>query len=545
MAKQAKKKPVPVVQPVTTVVVKPEPTWMRYFPYVITGLFFILSFIGILRHEMWRDEYQAWMVAADAHSIPQLFQNLKYEGNPVLWHAFLFIISSITEDPFWMQVFHILISTSFIFLINRYAPFSILQKVLLTFGYYTFYEYNIISRGYGLGFLLIVIFCILFEQRKKYILWIAAVLFLLANTTIFGVMLAVCFAGILFLERLFFIDKKAKTPPLAFSKLFLALGIIAAGVILGYLQIRPEPDNSFPTFYVKDVDIIRAKWAFSRLIHAYFPIPDFTTFHFWNKNLFVPDESKFLIGITPALFFLWLIAFLRFRLVLILYSLGTLLLIAFYYYTGFIWARYAGHLFLLLVACHWLAHFYKEQPFTNSIMNRVSLAGNRIRVPYFLIILFTSLIGGVLSYAKDLQHPFSTSEQAADYIKKNGLQNIDIIGSRDYIISPLATQLGRKIIYAERREPGSFIIYDQKRTHIWSFKEVQASIEDMHRQGLKKILLVKDLPLKMTFNDTGETVPWINDLLTENLNMQLLATIEPGIVHDEVYYIYLIQEITR
>ena len=545
MAKPAKKRSAPSVQPVAVPVAKPEASWVRYYPYAVTGLFFILSFIGILRHEMWRDEYQAWMVAADADSIPQLFQNLKYEGNPVLWHAFLFIISSITEDPFWMQVFHIIISTSFIFLINRYAPFSILQKFLLTFGYYTFYEYNIISRGYGLGFLLIVIFCILFEQRKKYILWISAVLFLLANTTIFGVMLAVCFAGILFLERLFFIDRKSKTPPVTYGKLFLSLGIVAAGVILGYMQIRPEPDNSFPTFYVTDVDIIRAKWAFSRLIHAYFPIPDFTTFHFWNKNLFVPDESRFLIGITPLLFLLWIIAFLRFRLILILYSLGTLLLIAFYYYTGFIWARYAGHLFLLLVACHWLAHFYKEQPFQQSIMNRLSLAGNKIRVPYFLIILFISLIGGVWSYAKDLEHPFSTSEKAAAFIKEKGLQHLDIIGSRDYIISPLATQLGRKIIYAERREPGSFIIYDQKRTNIWAFKEVQATIEDMNRQGLKQILLVKDLPLKMTFNDTGETVPWINDLLTERLNMQLLATIEPGIVHDEVYYIYLIQEITQ
>src|ERR1017187_1871514 len=109
----------------------------KYFPIVITFLFFILSFIGIMNHEMWRDEFQAWLVARDAHSIPQLLHNLKYEGNPMLWHFFLFIITTFTHNPFWMQVFHILISSSFVYLINRYSPFPLFQKFLLTFGYYS------------------------------------------------------------------------------------------------------------------------------------------------------------------------------------------------------------------------------------------------------------------------------------------------------------------------------------------------------------------------------------------------------------------------
>ncbi|MEO5905603.1 MAG: hypothetical protein ABIQ11_02680, partial [Saprospiraceae bacterium] len=229
MAKQAKNKPVvrkkSETAPLKTVPVQErvlaktteilDPGYAAYWPYVITAIFFGLSLLGILKHEMWRDEYQAWMVAADAHSIPQLFQNLKYEGNPVLWHAFLFIITTFTDNPFGMQIFHILISAGFIFLINRYAPFNLLQKILLTFGYYTFYEYNIISRGYGLGLLLIVAFCILYAQRQKHILWIAAVLFVLANSTIFGVMLAVCFDGIILMEQLFLSKKSRalKIPP--------------------------------------------------------------------------------------------------------------------------------------------------------------------------------------------------------------------------------------------------------------------------------------------------------------------------------------------
>ena len=69
---------------------KAEPSsFQKNLPFIITGFYFLLSIIGILNHEMWRDELQAWMVAIDAHSIAQLFQNVKYEGHPALWHLFL------------------------------------------------------------------------------------------------------------------------------------------------------------------------------------------------------------------------------------------------------------------------------------------------------------------------------------------------------------------------------------------------------------------------------------------------------------------------
>ena len=283
--------------------------------------------------------------------------------------------------------------------------------------------------------------------------------------------------------------------------------------------------------------------VFSRLIHAYFPVPDFRTLHFWNKNFFVPDETKFAIGITPLLFLLWVMAFMRYRLILILYGLGTLLLIVFYYYTGFIWARYSGHLFLLLIVCCWLIYYQKEKPFTNNLLNRISLLGNKIRVPFLMIILSVSLIGGVVTYIMDIVHPFSTSEQASAFIKENNLQDLEIIGSRDYVISPLASQLDKKIFYAERKEPGSFIIYDQLRTNIWSFSEVQETIIQKWNNEHKSILLVKDFPILMTFQDTGESIPWEDAPLTESLNMKLLKTIDAGIVEDERYYIYLIEGI--
>ena len=45
-----------------------------------------LSFI--LCHENWRDEAQAWLLARDL-SIPELFEQMSYEGHPCLWHLLL------------------------------------------------------------------------------------------------------------------------------------------------------------------------------------------------------------------------------------------------------------------------------------------------------------------------------------------------------------------------------------------------------------------------------------------------------------------------
>lgn len=542
LAKQIKQKAKAPVTPVATPPSQTAVMLKTYFPYIITGLFFILSLIGILNHEMWRDEYQAWMVAREAHSIPQLFQNLKYEGNPVLWHAFLYMITSLTDNPFYMQLFHILISASFIYLINRYAPFPIYQRVLLSFGYYAFFEYNIIARCYGLGVLLIVIFCMLYKDRQKYILLIGLILFLLANNTIFGVILAVSFAGIILFESIFR-DKKSKVPQIPMSKLAIFSAITFIGVLLGYLQIKPEPDNSFPTLYVTHFDIVRLQYTLSRFIHAYIAIPNFRNFHFWNTNFFVPDERKFLVGITPILFLIWLIAFLRNRLAFLLYTGCTLILLVFYYYTGFIWSRYSGHLFLLLIACYWMTYYTKEKPYQNGLVEKIALMGSKIRSPLFVIILVIHVIGGVTAYVMDLKYPFSTSQEAAEYLKQNKLDAFNIVGSQDYAISPLASELDKKIYYVERKEAGTFIIYDQKRTFVSGFSELIDYVSHVMGKESNRVILAKSNELTKTFNDSGEIAPWDEGMVTDSLAMTFLKKIEPGIVEDETYYFYAIDRV--
>ena len=45
-----------------------------FFTKTLVIIFLSLGLIGILNHEMWFDELQAWMIARDSSSINNLFQ---------------------------------------------------------------------------------------------------------------------------------------------------------------------------------------------------------------------------------------------------------------------------------------------------------------------------------------------------------------------------------------------------------------------------------------------------------------------------------------
>jgi hypothetical protein len=147
--------------------------------------FFALGLILLLHHEMWQDEWQAWLIARDSPSLAALFRNLRYEGHPGLWHLGLFLVSRLTPSPRGMQVLHLLVATGAVYLFLNYAPFTRLEKLLFIFGYFPLYEYCAISRNYGLGVLGLFAFCALYcaPPPRRYLL-LAFTLLLLCQTSV-------------------------------------------------------------------------------------------------------------------------------------------------------------------------------------------------------------------------------------------------------------------------------------------------------------------------------------------------------------------------
>src|SRR4030095_13474015 len=216
---------------------------MRRQAVFLTLMFAGVAAFGLWHHEMWRDEYQAWLVARDAHSIPELFANLKYEGNPALWHLLLYALTAVTSDPRAMQVLNYLLAVGAVAVISFRAPFLQLWKILAVFGYYFLFEYTLISRSYALGFLLTVIACTWYPTRHTRPVRLAVVLALLAYTHAFGLAIAAAIAFVACADVWISRGAIAAVSP-RLRVWFLAIVVIGCAASL--VQIYPEPDSSFP-----------------------------------------------------------------------------------------------------------------------------------------------------------------------------------------------------------------------------------------------------------------------------------------------------------
>lgn len=522
------------VQPLPRKEIKLTTTPVR-FALMVTAGFFAIALLGMLSHEMWRDEHQAWLVARDANSLSQLLDNMNYEGNPALWHFFLYWITRVTHDPIYMQAFHLLIATSFIFIFNRYAPLSNLHKILFSFGYFPLYEYAVISRSYALGILLVFGVCALYKNRTtKYIL-IGVLLALLANVTIYAVIIACCMAGILVLDYFLYQQKNGK----AMMQLAIGMVIFIAGVAFSLYQIWPDKDNSFPAPYATSLfDLRRWGGVVTKLFTTYLYIPQIEE-HFWNTNFYFKGTvSTGWVLLSIIIFAAGIFVFLRRPLMLLLYLGMTIGLFSVYYYTALLHSRYCGYLLIALVVCYWLSEYYPEKKYYKSLAG----LGKRISKPFFTAILSFSVMGAIVAYTMEMQYKFSPSKEVAAYLKENKLDSLPVVGITDFTISPLATYLDTKIYYPQMNDLGSFTIWSKRRKDQMSLREAVASLGAFMDKGKQRVLWIKDTAPQVSRDGTNQQ-DMEKAILRNDLQVDLLKKFSPGIVGDERYFIYLVQKI--
>jgi hypothetical protein len=562
MASKKKKKFYPQQKPVATQQrVEPKQEFSLQlnplrFALMVTAGFFIIALIGMLNHEMWRDEHQAWLVARDANSLPQLLDNMNYEGNPALWQFFLYLITRITHDPVYMQAFHLLAATSFIFVFNRYAPLNNLHKILFSFGYFPLYEYALISRSYVLGILLIFSICALYKNRvSKYII-IGLLLALLANVTIYAVVIACGIAGILVLDYFYNQEKNTRT----MMQLSLGMVIFVLGVAFSLYQIWPDKDNSFPAPYATTL-FDNARWwqVASKLFTTYLYIPQIDQ-NFWNTTVYYKDPGLIAtntlgryLGQNPAYLWGWVLMpivlfvagvsiFLRKPLILLLYCGATIGLFSVFYYTALLHSRYCGYLLIALIACYWLAQYYPDKKYSNSLLSYFSGLGKKITKPFFTVILALNVIGAVVAYSMDLQYKFSPSKDVAKYIKENKLDSLPVTGITDFIVSPLSTYLDKKIFYMQMDDLGSFTVWSKKRNDKMDYQGWINSVGAYMDKGHSRVLLVKNSAPQVS-PDGKTSIDMERAVIRGDLQIDLVKKFDPGIVKDEQYFIYLLQKV--
>lgn len=496
-------------------------TWA--FALALTAAFASVALFTALRHEMWRDELQAWLIAADSRTFAELVWNMRYDGHPPLWYVLLYAASRFTPDPLAMKLLHVSVAVGSVLLFARRAPFTRLQKALFAFGYFPLYEYAAISRNYALGVLCLFAFCAFYRAgaAAKNYLALALALALLANTSAYGLMLSFAFALMLAYELWRAREGERDALRGRWRALVAAAVVFASGAALSAAQMLPPSDGGNLIgwrFYgsLADVaNVLRVAWrGFAPL-----PIPEY---HFWNSNVMAPPLGAALACVVLASAALMLA---RRRPAVVAFAAGACVMLLFTLAKFHGYNRHHGHFYLLFVACAWVAALTpRAEGLRRETWARAALflEANKGRA---LVALFAvHVAAGAIACVIDWRYPFSQNQRVAEYLRAEGFDDLYIVGDEDAMVSPVAAYLGRKIYYPRGDREGTFIVWDAD----WRYWPQSDALDAARRKAVER---GEDVLVISNYRLGPRTPPGVVPV----------TEFTGSIVGDEDYFLYLVR----
>jgi hypothetical protein len=414
----------------------------RYFNLALISLFTASSIIGILNHEIWLDEAHHWLFARDSNSVTDLYNNMRYEGHPMLWNLILFVFTRFSTDVMGMQIINVIISISAVALFLFYSPFNRAEKCLFILGNFILYEYTVISRNYA--FLIFFLFLsIILYQRKKYIA-LGISLTLLANTHLFGLVIGSAMVTLWLFE---IIIRKTKAWS---STVTIGLTIFVFGALISALQIIPPHDSMFIKHIGRHNELERLARTSTVFSKGFIPIPDFTNYYFWNTNLLM-ELSKPMCAVLSLLLLIYPAIFFRKNYSIQLYFyIGTGIMLLFFYLSDLNAPRYYGIIYMTFISALWLS---RDDSFKAD-----KLIGHR--KIFFISILIIQSLAGVINYVIDLTRPFSESKHVFTFLKSQKGKAAFIAGGCG--AAPISAYLGEKMYYIANKNYGSFCRFNSE-----------------------------------------------------------------------------------
>lgn len=146
-------------------------------------VFALVTLIGVLNHELWFDEAQAWVIARDA-TINNFADILKHEGHPALWYLVLMPFAKLGAPCEALNIVSWFCSLMSAGLLLWKAPLGLWVKaaVLFSSGYLYFNSVN--ARVYCIIPVLLYLTAIVYPKRKKLAPLFGLLVGLIANTHI-------------------------------------------------------------------------------------------------------------------------------------------------------------------------------------------------------------------------------------------------------------------------------------------------------------------------------------------------------------------------
>jgi len=411
------------------------PGWLRIGLWLLCWA--AAGWVKLGYHELWKDEWQAWLMARDM-GWWELLRALYYEGHPALWYLFL----KFWTLPGWSEVWaiqsaHFLLAGVAGGLFWYFTRLSWWLSALLWLGYFPFFEYGVVNRGY----ILVMIFGIALAgwlERPERKGWLLAMGMLsLCQTEVYGVLMG----GALLVYAFF---KHGRWGVLK-NKWFKGLlgGWVVGFLVFGISVFPRESGEELAHAYVGKpfgTEVLgtafQGNWANAFLIGS---VPD--------TNAYGVGLPGLTLSVVVLLGMMWFFrkagavawAFWIFQLVFFLFSALI--------YTGGV--RHWG---MILVCLMLMLQLWSHEKPSWGLAEWLILGS----------VLFFQVRYAGLAVDREVRYPFSNAVAAGTYIKKEIPEGAPVVAINKFEATPVLGYAGRSFYALPEGEPFTYFRWVEK-----------------------------------------------------------------------------------
>ncbi len=491
---------------------------------VLTGITWLLygmiNLIMVLRHEPWRDEAQAWLISKDL-SVLGIFQQMKYEGHPCLWHLLLAPFSKSSLPLITINFISLFIMCAAAFLFLRYAPFSYPVKALCLFSSCFMYYYPVIARSYCLIPLILFLTATAYKNRSRHPIRYGICLAFITQTHVIMLglygMLSIFFAA----EEITAIMKKRALTKI--SHIIFSFFIILSGFLLLCVQIMGSiAANSTVSLHKENLTL---PVIAEKLRDTLSSVLDACTGGFILNGTGGYTASRFtvILIIVSVFMIAWLIYSCK-AAVIFLFSVLYQLLI--YTFVATHSVQRSLTLPFLLLFCLWISNDIRASSLFRSALKYICII-------LFVLLCISSYPDLMNQLKADIQYPYSNTADAAVYIKENLPSDSLIICTAEPQPTALIATLPTPMIWnCVREKYQTFTTWDEHLFDTVTFEEMKARALK-NADNPEHIYVLFSLESSCMIPDLGSYV---------NTELEQLAVWNDALVYDEKFILYKLKQ---
>ncbi len=414
-------------------------SWSKWILLATVAVVFVWLKFGY--HELWKDEWQAWMVARDM-SLSDMLSFLNYEGHPSLWYLYLRPWTWLAgSEELYLNIAHTIPYLIVLYLMIWHLRMPLVYKVLILFSYFFFFEYGIVSRGY----IWVILFSIsaLIGLRRKSNVWLTVSLFLLCQTEVYGVMIGACILLYACIQDYHGQDYGSWLKHTLKDRKWIVMGF-GVGILLFIWTVAPRGhEDDFTRAY------IQGGMSFGRFMSSFQGLFANTFGIGYISNTSLSGVSVFGILYSLLALFISFFTLKESKSSMLVWAVGCL---GFMIFGNFIFeggVRQWGMLFLLYVLClEWSGLSFDMK----KIISWLSI----------VVLFLAPVLHNAKAVYEEITSPFSNAKEAGLYIAETIPEQVPVVAINKFECAPVGAYARRPLYELPEGKPFTYFRWLEK-----------------------------------------------------------------------------------